>query len=84
MRNSFLACALVLGAMAGCSSSYTPGEYATIAYRAPAPTNAAAVAPARKKYVRAAVAKRPPAPVPSTAPTEATRPGTPPAGAGPG
>ena len=84
MRNVLLACALVLCTSAGCSPSYTPGEYATVGHRAPVPANAAAAAPARNRRVRAAAARRRPAPAPAVAmPAEASQPGAPRADAGP-
>ena len=81
MRNVLFACALVFGTSVGCSSSYTPGEYATIGYRAPSHADAGA-APARGRLRgegaasrRAAPARRRTAPAPTTGPAEASRPG---------
>ncbi len=85
MRNVLLACALVLGTSVGCSSSYTPGEYAAVGYRAP-PAAAATAAPARGR-LRAIGARRRAATASASAPAaasvEAARPAPPRAGAGP-
>lgn len=88
MRNVFLACALVMGTSAGCSS-YTPREYAAVGYRAPSHGDAGA-APAQGRLRgeraaprRAAAARRPTAPAPAAGSAEAVRPGAPQAGTGP-
>jgi hypothetical protein len=81
MRNVLLACALVLGTSVGCSSSYTPGEYATVGYRAPAHAETRA-APARGRP-RTAAARRRTVPAPMAGAAEAARPGMPRAGADP-
>ncbi len=82
MRNVLLACALVLGTSVGCSSSYTPGEYATVGYRAPVHAEARA-APPRGRPRTAAAARRRTTPAPVAGTAEAARPGTPRTGAGP-
>ena len=82
MRNVLLAYALVFGTAVGCSSSYTPGEYAAVGYRSPSHGDAGA-APARNRSRTHAAARRQTAPAPTTSPVEAARPGPQGSGAGP-
>ena len=80
MRNILLACALVTGTSVGCSSSYVPGEYASVGYRAPARAEAP-TAPVRGR-VRAAV-RRKAAPALTSGAVEAGRPSAPRTATGP-
>jgi hypothetical protein len=82
MRNALLACVLALGASVGCSSSYTPGEYAAVGYHAPSRAEAGA-APVRNRLRAAAAARRRAAPAPAAGSAEAVRPGPPRVVAGP-
>jgi hypothetical protein len=83
MRKVLLACALVFGTAVGCSSSYTPGEYAAVGYRAPSHGDAGAPSARSRLRARAAAARRQTAPGPAAGAVEAARPGAPRAGAGP-
>ena len=79
MRNVLLACALALSTSVGCSSSYVPGDYATVGYRAPSQGTTAA-APTRGRLRgegaasrRAAARRRTAASAPTTSPVLTAR-----------